>query len=175
MSGFNASRAVILMSRTGIAVEQRKFSKIPYWRHYLLKTRAKCKENWQNHWEWLNKPFRNASKPWEWFRSKENGFRTNWSWEMLNGVSLLAKSCFKDKIGRGFYIALWLATGDGSTTLILQRRKSWGMPGHVSTSTARPNIHGAKVVLLIWWDQLGVVYYEPLKPSETIIGDWYQT
>ncbi|GFW49590.1 uncharacterized protein TNCV_2843711 [Trichonephila clavipes] len=27
----------------------------------------------------------------------------------------------------------------------------------------------------IWWDQLGVVYYELLKPTETITGDRYQT
>ena len=56
-----------------------------------------------------------------------------------------------------------------------KRRKSWGMPGHVSTSMARPNIHGAKVMLCTWWDQLGVVYYELFKSSETITGDWYQT
>ena len=49
----------------------------------------------------------------------------------------------------------------------LKRRKSWGMPGHASTSTARSNIHGAKVMLCIWWNQL-------LKPSETIIGDRYR-
>ena len=49
VSGFNASRAVILMSRTGMAVEKRKFSKIPNWKHYLLKTCAKRKKNWQNH------------------------------------------------------------------------------------------------------------------------------
>ena len=54
-------------------------------------------------------------------------------------------------------------------------RKSWGMSGHASLSTARPNIHGAKVMLCIWWDQLGVVYYELLKPSETITGDGYRT
>ena len=29
----------------------------------------------------------------------------------------------------------------------LQGRKSWGMPGHAFTSTARPNIHSAKVML----------------------------
>ena len=58
------------------------------WRHYLSKTRIKIKKNWHDHWEWLNKPFQNASKPWEWFRSKEIGCRTNWSREMLNGVCL---------------------------------------------------------------------------------------
>ena len=49
-----------------------------------------------------------------------------------------------------------------------KRRKSWGVPGHASSSTAKPNIHGSKVMLCIWWDQLGVVYYELLKPTETI-------
>ena len=86
--GFNASKAVILMSRTGMAFEWRKFSKIPNWRHYLQKTRTDRKKNWQNHWKLLNKPFWNASKPWEWFRSKEISFRSSWSREMLNGVSL---------------------------------------------------------------------------------------
>ncbi|GFU40774.1 mariner Mos1 transposase [Trichonephila clavipes] len=37
------------------------------------------------------------------------------------------------------------------------------------------NIHGSKVMLIIWWDQLGVVYYELLKPTETITGDRYRT
>jgi len=46
-----------------------------------------------------------------------------------------------------------------------------GSSGHASTSTAKPNIHGSKVMLYIWWDQLGVVYYELLKPTETITGD----
>ncbi|GFU80802.1 uncharacterized protein TNCV_515291 [Trichonephila clavipes] len=27
----------------------------------------------------------------------------------------------------------------------------------------------------IWWDQLGVVYYGLLKPTETITGDRYRT
>ncbi|GFX33518.1 mariner Mos1 transposase [Trichonephila clavipes] len=56
-----------------------------------------------------------------------------------------------------------------------KRRKSWGYPGHASTSTAKLNIHGSKVLLSIWWDQLGVVYYELLKPTETITGDRYRT
>ena len=30
-------------------------------------------------------------------------------------------------------------------------------------------------MLCIWWDQLGVVYYELLKPNETITGALYRT
>ena len=36
------------------------------------------------------------------------------------------------------------------------------------------NIHGSKVMLCIWWDRLGVVYYELLKLTETITGDRYR-
>lgn len=56
-----------------------------------------------------------------------------------------------------------------------KKRKSWRPPGHASTSTAKPNSHGKKLMLCIWWDQLGVVYYELLKPSETITGALYRT
>ena len=51
VSDFNASRTVTLMSKTGIAVEERRFSKMQNWRHYLSKTRVKIKKNWHDHWE----------------------------------------------------------------------------------------------------------------------------
>ena len=50
VSDFNASRTVILMSKTAIAMEER-FSKMQNWRHYLSKTRVKIKKNWHDHWE----------------------------------------------------------------------------------------------------------------------------
>ena len=43
-----------------------------------------------------------------------------------------------------------------------------------STSSAWPNIHAAKVMLCIWWDQVDVFYYELLKPIETITGERYR-
>ena len=52
-----------------------------------------------------------------------------------------------------------------------KRRKSWGLPGHACMSSGQPNIHAAMVMLYIWWDQVGVIYYEPLKPNETITGE----
>ena len=56
----------------------------------------------------------------------------------------------------------------------LKRRKSRGKLGHVSTSSVKPNNHGSKLLLFIWWDQQGVIYYDLLKTNETITGDRYR-
>ena len=42
-------------------------------------------------------------------------------------------------------------------------------------NASRTVILTSKVMLCIWWDQLGVMYYELLKPTETITGDRYRT
>jgi histone-lysine N-methyltransferase SETMAR len=55
-----------------------------------------------------------------------------------------------------------------------KRKKSWVKPGEPSTSTPKRNIHGSKVMLCIWWDQKGVVYYELLKSGETVNADRYR-
>ena len=44
VSGFNASRTMILTSKTGIAMEERRFSKMQNWRHYLSKKKFENKE-----------------------------------------------------------------------------------------------------------------------------------
>ena len=46
---------------------------------------------------------------------------------------------------------------------------------HASTSSVRLNIHAAKIMLCIWWAQVGVIYYELLKPNETITEERYRT
>ena len=56
-----------------------------------------------------------------------------------------------------------------------KRKKSYVQPGQPAKSTAKPNIHGAKVMLCIWWDQNGPLYYELLKSGQTITGDLYRT
>lgn len=55
-----------------------------------------------------------------------------------------------------------------------KRKKSYVKPGQPAKSTPKPNIHDAKVMLCIWWDQKGVLYYELLKSGQTITGDLYR-
>ena len=54
-----------------------------------------------------------------------------------------------------------------------KKKKSWVDPGQPSTSTARPNRFGKKTMLCVWWDQQGMVYYELLKPGETVNAHRY--
>lgn len=55
-----------------------------------------------------------------------------------------------------------------------KRKKCWVDPGQPSTSTARPNRFGRKTMLCVWWDQRGVIYFELLKPGETVDTKRYQ-
>lgn len=84
-------------------------------------------------------------------------------------VSLLARQKKKSFLWR-------IVTGDEKWIYYdnPKRKKSWVSPGEPSTSTPKRNIHGHKLLLCIWWDQLGVVYYELLKPNETVTADVYQ-
>lgn len=55
-----------------------------------------------------------------------------------------------------------------------KRKKLWLSPGEVSTSTAKPDRFGRKTMLCVWWDQKGIVYFELLKPGETVNTDRYR-
>ena len=70
--------------------------------------------------------------------------------EMLNGVSLLVNSCLKRQNRKGFLHRVLTSNEKWVHYDNPNRRKSWGMPGHAFKSTARPNIHGVKVMLCIW-------------------------
>lgn len=55
-----------------------------------------------------------------------------------------------------------------------KRKASYVDPGQPSTSQSKRDIHCQKLMLCIWWDQKGVVYYELLNPNETVTADRYR-
>ena len=74
---------------------------------------------------------------------------------MLNSISLLVNSCFKRQNQKRFLHFMVASDEKWVHYENSKRRKSWGMPGHYFTLTVLLNIHDAKVMLCIWWDQLG--------------------
>jgi len=58
-----------------------------------------------------------------------------------------------------------------------EEKISYAKPGQslpsTSTSTPRSNI-GSKIMFYIWWDQKDLLYYELLKPGDSIMGDRLQ-
>lgn len=55
-----------------------------------------------------------------------------------------------------------------------KRKAAYVKRGEPGPSTPKPNIHGSKVMLCVWWDQKGIVYYELLKSGQTINGALYR-
>ena len=56
----------------------------------------------------------------------------------------------------------------------LKGKKLYVKPGQPETSMSKPNIHGSKVMLSIWWDQEGPIHYELLKSGQIITGQLYR-
>jgi len=66
-----------------------------------------------------------------------------------------------------------IVTGD-EKWIYYDNPKLEGMPDEPGPSTPKRNTHASKI-MCIWWDQRGIyIYYELLKPSETITGDCYR-
>ena len=82
-------------------------------------------------------------------------------------------SCFNGRKRKGFLHRI--VTGDGKWIHYDNpKRRTWGNPSRASASAAKSNIYYSKLLFCIWRDQLGVVCYELLKPTETIAGDRYR-
>lgn len=68
-----------------------------------------------------------------------------------------------------------IVTGDEKWVLYLnvERKSQWLSPGQTPIPTAKPGLHPKKVLLCVWWDMGGVVYFELLDMNQTITADIY--
>ena len=68
-----------------------------------------------------------------------------------------------------------IITGDEKWVLYVnvKRRGQWIEANQRAKPTAKPELHPKKVMLSIWWDIKGVVYFELLDDNQTITADIY--
>ena len=131
--------------------------------------RKKCLPS---NWVFLKQPFPCGYMSWGRFKRSENGFRINSTidrWSQNTCQILLARQKRKSFLHR-------IVTGDEKWIYFQnpKRKKSWVDPAQPSTSSSRSNRFGWKMMLCVRWDQEGVIYYELLKPGETVNAHRYQ-
>ena len=52
-------------------------------------------------------------------------------------------------------------------------KKQWVSPDQAPIATPKRELHGKKVMLCVWWDQKGIIYWELLEPRQTVTADLY--
>ena len=68
-------------------------------------------------------------------------------------------------------------TGDEKWILYnnVKWKRSWGKQKEPPTTTPNAGLHAKKVMLFIWWDWKGVLYYELLLENQTINSKRYHS
>ncbi|XP_017791461.1 PREDICTED: histone-lysine N-methyltransferase SETMAR-like [Habropoda laboriosa] len=68
-----------------------------------------------------------------------------------------------------------LVTGDEKWILYnnFQRKRTWKMSNERSDPMAKSNLHPEKVMLSVWWDWQGILYFELLPVGQIIHSDKY--
>ena len=122
-------------------------------------------------WVFLKQPFPCNYMPWGRFKRSENGCHMNWTLGRWSDAKTHAKFCLSDKKESHSCIELWQAMKSRSIFRILNA-KNLGLipPNHQHLPQDQIE---RKTMLCVWWDQEGVIYYELLKPGETVNAHGY--
>ena len=163
--GFSVSKLEISMLQTRNTENRPKNTKTWNCKHCWMKMIHKHKNNSQSNWALVNKLFPIAYERWERFRKSAVRCHMNWMRETDGERRKNTCEILLERYRRKSFLHR-IVTGDEKWIFFEnpKRKKSWVDP---STSTARPNRFGRKM-LCVWWDQKGVVYYKLLKPGETV-------
>ncbi|CAK9833044.1 Histone-lysine N-methyltransferase SETMAR [Anthophora retusa] len=68
-----------------------------------------------------------------------------------------------------------LVTGDEKWIIYknVERKRSWGKRDETPLTSPKAGLHPNKVMLCVWWDWKGILYYELLPNNETINSEKY--
>jgi histone-lysine N-methyltransferase SETMAR len=88
---------------------------------------------------------------------------------LLDVCDSLYKRNEKDPFFKG------IVTGDKNWIVYnnVERKRSWGRQGERPLSTPKAELHQKSVMLCIWWDWKGILYYDLLPRNQTINSNVY--
>ena len=68
-------------------------------------------------------------------------------------------------------------TGDEKWILYnnVEQKETWGEQNELPPTTPKASLHPKKVMLCIWWDWKGILYYELLPENQTINSNCSQS
>lgn len=68
-----------------------------------------------------------------------------------------------------------IVTGDEKWVLYvnIKRKRSWADVGHAPQAQPKASLHPQKVMLCVWWDSKGILYWELLPSNTTITAALY--
>ena len=55
----------------------------------------------------------------------------------------------------------------------VKRKRSWSKSGEAAQTVAKPGLTARKVLLCVWWDWQGIIYYELFPYGQTLNSDLY--
>ncbi|CAK9818184.1 Histone-lysine N-methyltransferase SETMAR [Anthophora plagiata] len=68
-----------------------------------------------------------------------------------------------------------ISTGDEKWVVYnnIHRKRSWSKRDEPAQRTSKPELHRKRIILSIWWDYKGVVYFELRQKNQTINSEVY--
>lgn len=83
-------------------------------------------------------------------------------------TSLLSRLKFEPFLNR-------IVTGDEKWVFFrnVKRQRQWISPGETVIPQPKAGLHQRKVLLCVWWDMDGIIYYELMNPNQTINKEVY--
>ncbi|XP_018393383.1 PREDICTED: histone-lysine N-methyltransferase SETMAR-like [Cyphomyrmex costatus] len=84
---------------------------------------------------------------------------------------------FTSEAARKRPVSQRIVTGDEKwiTYYNIVRKRSWGTAGEPPNATPKAGLHPKKILLSIWWDHRGLLFYELLPQGKTIDSKVYCT
>ena len=69
----------------------------------------------------------------------------------------------------------WVVTGDKNWVTYdnVKRKRSWSKANEAAQTVAKPGLTARKVLLSVWWDWQGILYYELLPYGQTLNSALY--